>query len=127
VIAAPARADAATLAGRLALLAVSADEVLSYPAAIGAALVRVAEAHVPLQDAPDARIVSFRAPDAGIEHLAILIGEPEYVPDDAGSPAPLARVHSECFTGDLLGSLRCDCGPQLRAALRRIAEHGTGV
>ena len=69
--------------------------------------------------------MAFRAPDAGIEHLAILIGKPEHA--GAAGPAPLARVHSECFTGDLLGSLRCDCGPQLHAALDRMAAEGSGV
>ena len=125
-LAAPARGDAGFQAARLALLAVPGADVLSHPDAIAAQLVRVAEAHVPLEDAPDARIVAFRAPDAGIEHLAILVGQPEHA-GGAGAVAPLARVHSECFTGDLLGSLRCDCGPQLRAALRRMAGAGTGV
>jgi len=71
---------------------------------------------------PEARIVAFRAADGGIEHLAILIGKPE------AAEAALVRVHSECFTGDLLGSLRCDCGPQLRGAIARMAkEPGGGV
>jgi GTP cyclohydrolase II len=54
---------------------------------------------------------------------------PRTVAADPASPvgAPLARLHSECFTGDLLGSLRCDCGPQLKGALRRMAEEGAGV
>ncbi len=123
VLAAPARPDAAARADARALLSVPAPDVLAHPDAAAGALVRVAEAQVPLEDAPDARIVAFRAPDAGIEHLAILIGRPER----PGVQAPLARVHSECFTGDLLGSLRCDCGPQLRAAIRRIAAEGCGV
>ncbi|NML17112.1 GTP cyclohydrolase II [Azohydromonas caseinilytica] len=58
---------------------------------------------------------------AGVEHLAIRKGEL------AGAQGVLARVHSECLTGDLLGSLRCDCGPQLQLALARIAEAGQGV
>jgi GTP cyclohydrolase II len=76
---------------------------------------------VPLEDAPDARVLAFRAPETAIEHLAIVIGRPET------RDAPLVRIHSECFTGDLLGSLRCDCGAQLRAAIRRIAEDGGGA
>jgi GTP cyclohydrolase II len=124
-IAAPARAMAASLAPSLGLLSAPAEDVLSHPDAAAAALQRVAEASVPLEDAQDARIVAFRSPDAGIEHLAILIGEPAHAPQDG--PAPLVRVHSECFTGDLLGSLRCDCGPQLRASMRRIAAEGAGV
>ncbi len=122
---APVRADAAAQAERLGLLAVAADDVLAFPDVAGAGLVQVASVHVPLAASADARVVAFRAPDAGIEHLAILIGKPEHA--DAAGPAPLARVHSECFTGDLLGSLRCDCGPQLHAALDRMATEGSGV
>jgi GTP cyclohydrolase II len=116
VIAAPARASGAD-----GLLRVAAQDVLDYPLTMATNLVRVAEAPVPLEDAPEARIVAFRAPDSGIEHLAILIGTPET------QDAPLVRVHSECFTGDLLGSLRCDCGPQLRSAIRKMADQGAGV
>jgi GTP cyclohydrolase II len=115
---APARADTA-LPNHV--LSVPADDVMAYQAAIGTHLVRVAEAAVPLEGAPDARIIAFRAPDMGIEHLAILVGRPET------AAFPLARLHSECFTGDLLGSLRCDCGPQLRGAIARMAEEGGGV
>ena len=122
---APVRADAAAQAARLGLLSVAASDVLAFPAATAAGLVQVASVSVPLAASADARVVAFRAPDAGIEHLAILIGKPEHA--DAAEPAPLARVHSECFTGDLLGSLRCDCGPQLHAALDRMAAEGSGV
>jgi GTP cyclohydrolase II len=121
VLAAPLRADAAARAAEMHLLTVTADEVLAYPQAMAAKLTRVAEAQVPLEGAADARIVAFRAPDAGVEHLAILIGHPER------AEIPLMRLHSECFTGDLLGSLRCDCGAQLRGAIRRMAEEGAGV
>ncbi len=103
------------------LLSVTAAAIAAYPARAAAALVRVATARVPLDEAPDARIVAFRPPDGGIEHLAILIGDPEH------AEAPLVRVHSECFTGDLLGSRRCDCGPQLHQAIRRMAAEGAGV
>jgi GTP cyclohydrolase II len=98
-----------------------AASVLAYSAAASRALVCVAEALVPLEDALDARVLAFRAPETAVEHLAIVIGHPE------SRDAPLVRIHSECFTGDLLGSLRCDCGPQLRASIRRIAEDGGGV
>ncbi len=55
------------------------------------------------------------------EHLALIKGNPRAV------PAPLVRLHSECFTGDVIGSLRCDCGPQLDLAMMRIAQEGTGI
>lgn len=121
VLAAPLRADAEARAAELHLLAVSAADVLAYPRDMVANLTRVAEAEVPMDGVPDARIVAFRAPDAGVEQLAILVGRPE------AADAPLVRLHSECFTGDLLGSLRCDCGAQLRGAIRRMAEEGAGV
>jgi GTP cyclohydrolase II len=67
------------------------------------------------------RIILFRAPAPAPEHLALLIGRPE------DSEAPLARLHSACFTGDVLGSMRCDCGEQLTLALDRMSEAGAGV
>jgi len=121
VLVASVRSDALSAAGDLDLLRVSANDVSAYPTAIATGLRRVAEARVPLDGAENARIVAFRAPDAGIEHLAIVIGQPEK------QEAPLVRLHSECFTGDLLGSLRCDCGPQLRGAIARMGEEGHGV
>ena len=117
--------DALVRAEALGLIAVSAEAVLDHPMESALALRRVAAVPVPLDGAPDARIVAFRAPDTGIEHMAILIGRPEDAA--ARGDAPLVRVHSECFTGDLLGSLRCDCGPQLRGAIARMAAEGSGV
>jgi len=81
----------------------------------------VSEAQVPLEDAELARIVAFRPTDGGTEHLAIVVGEP-----DLTQPV-LIRMHSECFTGDLLGSLRCDCGPQLRGAIAQMSQSGSGI
>lgn len=121
LVVAPAAEAAAT---RLGLLTLPAADVLAYPSTAAATLTRVAEARVPLEDAPEARIVAFRAADGGIEHLAILVGAPEA--SLAAGRAPLARIHSECFTGDLLGSLRCDCGPQLRGAIKRMADDPEG-
>ncbi|WP_404382444.1 GTP cyclohydrolase II [Caenispirillum salinarum] len=100
---------------------VAAADVLEYEETAARTLMMVGEARVPLEGAENARILAFRPADGGTEHLAILIGEPK--PD-----APvLARLHSECFTGDLLGSLRCDCGDQLRGAIEAIAKDGAGV
>ena len=121
VLAAPL---AGTLAGSEALaglLRVSAEDVLAYRGAAAASLRRITEARVPLGGAEDARVVVFRTADDAADHLAIVIGAPE------AEDAPLVRLHSECFTGDLLDSLRCDCGPQLRGAIRRMAEAGAGV
>jgi len=64
-----------------------------------------------------ARVITFEGLVDGLEHLAIGLG-------DADSRLPLVRLHSECLTGDVFGSQRCDCGPQLREAVERIAEVG---
>ncbi len=81
----------------------------------------VSQARVPLENAENARVVAFRPRDGGIEHLAIVVGEP-----DLSQPV-LVRLHSECFTGDLLGSMRCDCGNQLRGSITAMAQAGSGV
>lgn len=81
----------------------------------------VSRARVPLEDAEDVQIVAFRPEDGGTEHLAIIVGKP-----DLNQPV-LIRLHSECFTGDLLGSLRCDCGSQLRGAISLMAATQGGI
>lgn len=107
------------------LVLIEAEEIAAYPALAAARLTLAAEARVPLADVEEARLAAFRPPDGGVEHIAILIGKPE-AEIAAGRPV-LVRLHSQCFTGDLLGSLRCDCGDQLRGAIRAMAEHGTGI
>jgi GTP cyclohydrolase II len=83
--------------------------------------VRIASrAKLPTRFAEDAEIVAFRAGGDGSEHVALILGQPN------GAP-PLVRIHSECLTGDALGSLKCDCGPQLADALAAIAGSGWGI
>jgi GTP cyclohydrolase II len=121
VLAAPVRRDIGADIARFDLFSVPAADLIAYPAAAAAGLRQIASAHVPLENAPDSRVIAFRTEGAAIEHLAIVVGHPEI------ADAPLVRIHSECFTGDLLGSLRCDCGVQLRGAIARMAEEGAGV
>jgi len=102
-------------------LNVSVSAIESYMDIAADSLRVVSEARVPLETAEQARVVAFRPRDGGIEHLAIVVGELS-----AGQPA-LIRLHSECFTGDLMGSLRCDCGNQLRGAISEMAKAGSGV
>lgn len=83
-------------------------------------LSRVSQSALPLRAAPTARVVSFRD-QYGATHLAIIIGAPNM--DDM----PLVRVHSACLTGDILGSLRCDCGDQLQDALKYMQDNGGGI
>ncbi|MBD0842353.1 MULTISPECIES: GTP cyclohydrolase II [unclassified Streptomyces] len=67
----------------------------------------------------DAELVTFHGLTDGQEHVAVVLGDP-----GAAGTVPLVRLHSECLTGDAFGSARCDCGPQLREAVERIAERG---
>ncbi|MHC3471115.1 GTP cyclohydrolase II [Streptomyces sp. 7R007] len=66
----------------------------------------------------DTELVTFHGLADGQEHVAVVLGDP------APGTVPLVRLHSECLTGDVFGSARCDCGPQLREAVERIAERG---
>ena len=108
-----AAGDATTLAHA------GAADVLHFDAEQAHTLTIVSRARVPLEGAENTELVAFRPADGGPEHYAIVVGAPK-------DPA-LTRLHSECFTGDLLGSLRCDCGEQLRGAIAAIGAAGAGV
>jgi len=84
-------------------------------------VVPVARADVPLIEGVQSRFTLFRGGRPLDEHIAVEIGE-----IDRSKPVPV-RMHSSCLTGDLFGSLRCDCGPQLIAAIETIAERGSGI
>ncbi|MGC6536648.1 MAG: GTP cyclohydrolase II [Candidatus Puniceispirillaceae bacterium] len=78
-------------------------------------------AKLPLSSAPDSQIVMFRSEDGDENHFAIIVGNGDQ------QTAPLVRLHSQCITGDILGSLKCDCGPQLQTALSEMAKAGGGI
>lgn len=99
--------------------ALALRDIVQYEADSAASLAIVARARVPLEGAERTELIAFRAGDGGPENIAIAIGE-------VTSPV-LVRLHSECFTGDLLGSLKCDCGEQLRGAITTIAKSGGGL
>ena len=99
-------------------ICVSVDEI--DKARSDAAVEIVARAALPLADMPPTQIIAFRASDDGQEHVALLVGA-------FGGKPPLVRLHSECLTGDVFGSLKCDCGPQLHEALQVIGANGGGV
>ncbi|MFN3642527.1 MAG: GTP cyclohydrolase II [Gemmobacter sp.] len=113
-------AHPAALAAAESLTALALAEV-EGALARAAILAPVAAARVPMVAAAAGRVHVFRPDDGGAEHYAVEIGRP-----DRTRPV-LARLHSACFTGDVLGSLKCDCGPQLRAALAQMGEEGAGV
>lgn len=102
------------------LTTLDAAEVLREISA-AAVLAPVSAARVPMRAAEKGRLHIFRPDDGGEEHYAVEIGSP-----DRSEPV-LARLHSACFTGDVLGSLKCDCGPQLDAALTQMGHEGAGI
>ncbi|MCG7573022.1 GTP cyclohydrolase II [Phaeobacter sp. CNT1-3] len=81
----------------------------------------VVAARLPVEASEAGRLHIYRPEDGGEEHYAFEVGAP------ARDEPVLARLHSACFTGDVLGSLKCDCGPQLRGALAQMGEAGAGV
>jgi GTP cyclohydrolase II len=95
-------------------VALAIEEIAGEPEAT-----LVARARLPIAGITDAQMAAFRAAD-GSEHAALVIGA-------FGGRPPLVRLHSECLTGDVFGSLKCDCGPQLREALRIIGDSGGGI
>ena len=112
--------DGLALAGREGLTFLTLAEV--GPAlTVLSPLHEVSAARVPMVASQAGRVHVFRPEDGGEEHYAVEIGRP-----DRSKPV-LARVHSACFTGDVLGSLKCDCGPQLQAALAQMGAEGAGV
>ena len=117
--------DLENWAKRHDLMFVDAGDVFRQRLDEARTLTEVGAARIPLAVAQEpgveAKVHAFRPADGALEHLAIVIGDPK-----PGAPV-LTRVHSECFTGDLLGSLRCDCGDQLKGAIAEIAAAGSGI
>jgi 3,4-dihydroxy 2-butanone 4-phosphate synthase/GTP cyclohydrolase II len=99
---------------------ISIAQIIEYRRRSEKLVGRTAEATIPTPYG-NFRAIEYESVMDGRSHVAFVLGEP------AGKPNVLVRVHSECFTGDVLGSLRCDCGSQLRMALQRIGEEGEGI
>ena len=104
------------------VLTVSTDQIQALAGDVRVEVTYVSDGPVPLEEAEDARFVCFREANGILEHVAVLVGAREQWPN----PVPV-RLHSACLTGDLFGSLRCDCGQQLRGSLRVFAARGGGV
>jgi 3,4-dihydroxy 2-butanone 4-phosphate synthase/GTP cyclohydrolase II len=109
-----------TFAQEHGLTLVSIADLVAYRRRTERQVERVAEARIPTA-AGVFTGVGYRAAVDGAEHVALVYG------DLGDGQDVLVRVHSECLTGDVFGSLRCDCGPQLQAALTRVAQEGRGV
>ena len=119
------------------LLPVDPAQVLQYVSDRPAHLEEISDAPVPLErivDGPSgahapgtvpigSRFVVFREKNTDFEHVAVIVGDPDF-----NGPDPVrVRLHSSCLTGDLFGSLRCDCGDQLRGTVQRLAREGGGI
>jgi 3,4-dihydroxy 2-butanone 4-phosphate synthase/GTP cyclohydrolase II len=114
------RADLEDFAGRHGLLLVTIADLIRYRRRTERLVRRTADARLPTEFG-EFRCVAYQSVIDHETHLAFIMGEP------AGQKNVLVRVHSECLTGDVFGSRRCDCGAQLHAALRHIASEGLGV
>jgi len=118
VIAVPV--SAADIAGE-PLVEVTLDAVNGYRAEQAASLKIVGRAPVPLEGAPETEFVVFRGGEGLRDQVAIIVGKPDL------STAVPVRLHSACLTGDLFGSLKCDCGDQLRETVQWMAENDGGI
>jgi 3,4-dihydroxy 2-butanone 4-phosphate synthase/GTP cyclohydrolase II len=108
------------IAERFELTFVTVADLVKYRLRTERLVHRIAEARLPTEHG-EFRIIGYQNDVDDHEHVALVCGEV------AGQQNILVRVHSKCLTGDVFGSLRCDCGPQLEAAMRRIVEEGRGV
>lgn len=113
-------ADCRTFADTHGLVMISIRDLIAHRARREKHVERVAEAKLPTEHG-DFRVIGYRNRLDGIEHVALVYG------DIGNGEEVLTRVHSECLTGDVLGSLRCDCGPQLHAAMAAVGREGRGV
>lgn len=113
--------DLRKFAKKHGLLILTIQEIIEYRTQRESLIKRVATATMPVKGAGDFKVVAYESDKDRFLHVALIKGKIK--PDDE----VLVRVHSECFTGDVLGSLRCDCGAQLELAINRIAQEGKGV
>jgi GTP cyclohydrolase II len=103
------------------VLSVAVADIRRFEQPVDADLERVSDARVPVEATEDCELVVFRDARNGTEHLAVVLGRP-----DVTAPVRV-RMHSSCLTGDLLGSLRCDCGDQLRRAVQQLSGDEGGI
>jgi 3,4-dihydroxy 2-butanone 4-phosphate synthase/GTP cyclohydrolase II len=110
-----------TLASKHKLKIITVDQIIAHRRVSEKLVYRIAEANLPTEHYGEFRIIAYGVKFEPQEPVVLVKG------DIAAVPAPLVRVHSSCFTGDLLDSLRCDCGSQLHMALEMMCGEGVGV
>jgi 3,4-dihydroxy 2-butanone 4-phosphate synthase/GTP cyclohydrolase II len=109
------------IAARNNLKIISIEQLIAYRRVSEKLVSRIAQAKIPTRDYGDFTIIAYEVKYETQQPMVLVKGQPE------SADAPLVRLHSSCFTGDLLDSLRCDCGSQLQMALELIDEAGCGV
>ena len=114
------REELYALAEQFHLEIITIEALIRYRRRSEKLVYRLAEANLPTRFGP-CRIIGYGVKYEDQQPMAIVLGEP------AARPEPLVRLHSACFTGDLLASLRCDCGDQLQLAMQMIGQEGAGV
>ena len=112
--------DLETFAAEYGLNILSIAQIVAYRRRYEAQVKRVAEARLPTRHGVF-RVFAYESPFEAGEHIALTIGD--WTPDQP----VLTRIHSECLTGDVFGSMRCDCGEQLELALKKLGQEGTGA
>ncbi|MFI0942176.1 bifunctional 3,4-dihydroxy-2-butanone-4-phosphate synthase/GTP cyclohydrolase II [Streptomyces sp. NPDC021020] len=115
--------DLVPFARKHGLTIISIEDLIAYRRSAEPTVRREASTTLPTAYG-DFRAYGYRSTTDGVEHIALVAGD---IGEGDDGTDVLVRVHSECLTGDVFGSQRCDCGPQLQAALRRVAEEGRGV
>ena len=110
-----------TIAKTHNLKIISIEQLIAHRRVSEKLVSRIAQAHIPTRDYGELTVIAYEVKYETQQPMVIVKGDPH------GAEAPLVRLHSSCFTGDLLDSLRCDCGSQLQMALQMITEAGVGV
>ena len=108
------------------LIHIDLDDIIAYEKVSADSLVMEVRANVPIAYTENCEIIVFRPKDGGDEHFCLVFGKTRNDP----SPTklnPLVRIHSQCITGDILDSLKCDCGEQLKASIKLMADADEGV
>lgn len=121
VVVTPLGAETAAQLAARGILAVTGEAIAEYRRTASTDVHIVGRAPVPLEDAGETEFVVFRGGEGLRDQVAIIVGKPDL------TQTVLVRLHSACLTGDLFGSLKCDCGDQLRGAVRFMARNGGGV
>ncbi|MFG3256356.1 bifunctional 3,4-dihydroxy-2-butanone-4-phosphate synthase/GTP cyclohydrolase II [Streptomyces sp. NPDC048172] len=105
---------------------ISIEDLIAYRRSSEPTVHREAATRLPTKYG-DFRAFGYRSAADGVEHIALVVGDIGGPADERDGEDVLVRVHSECLTGDIFGSLRCDCGPQLQASLERVQQEGRGI